>query len=56
VVGRIALAALLPQSFRDDERIDVALLPPLALLACGVNLVVVGRAKWDRKFVADFQA
>ena len=52
----MALAALLPQSARDDEGIDVALLPPLALLACGVNLVVVGGAERHGKFIADLEA
>ena len=53
---RITIAALLPQSARDDERIDVALLPPLALPACGVNLVVVGGAKRHGEFIADLEA
>ena len=52
----MALAALLPQSASDDERIDVALLPPLALPACGVNLVVVGGAKRHGEFITDFES
>ena len=52
----MAIAALLPQSARDEEGIDITLLPPLALLACSVNLVVVGGAKRHGEFIADLEA
>jgi hypothetical protein len=53
---RMAIATLLPQSAREDERIDVAFLPPLALLACSVNLAVMGSTKRHGEFIADLEA
>ena len=50
------LAAFLPKIAGDGEGIQVSLLPPLAFLAGGVNLVVVGGAKRHREFVADLEA
>jgi hypothetical protein len=38
------------------ERIDLALLPPLSLLACGVDLMVVDGAKRNRELIADLEA
>jgi hypothetical protein len=45
--------AFLPQSARNYEGVNVLLLPPLLLLACGVDVVVVDRAEGDCEFVAD---
>ena len=50
------LAALSPQSTRDFERIDIALLPPLPFLAGGVDVVMVDGAKRNGELVADLQA
>ena len=52
----IPLAALLPQSTSDFERIDLALLPPLLFLARGVDLVMMGGAKRHGELIANFQA
>ena len=50
------VGALLPQSACDFEGVNVLLLPPLLLLACGVDLVVMDRAEGDCEFVADLEA
>jgi hypothetical protein len=47
------LAALAPQSARDFERIDIALLPPLPFLPGGVDIVMVGSAQRNGELVAD---
>jgi hypothetical protein len=46
----------LPQTIGNYEGIDIALLPPLPLLAGGVNVVMMDGAKRDGKLIADFQA
>ena len=50
------LSALLPQSVRDFEGVNVLFLPPLLLLTRGVDLVVMDRAEGDCEFVADLEA
>jgi hypothetical protein len=41
----ISLAALLPKAARDFERINIALLPPLSLLASSMDVVVARAAR-----------
>lgn len=50
------LTAPLPKDTRDFERINIALLPPLPLLASGMDVVVVNGAKWDRELITHLQA
>jgi hypothetical protein len=48
----IALTALLPKTIGNDERIDLALQPPLSFLAGRVDAVVVNCAKRDSELIA----
>ena len=50
------LAALSPKTIGNYERIDIALLPPLPFLACGVDVVVVDGTKRHGELIADLQA
>jgi hypothetical protein len=52
----IARAAPLPEAIGNYEGINIALLPPLVLLACGVDVVVVDGAKRDGELIAHLQA
>ena len=55
IFGRrgITFAALLPKATGNCERIDIALLPPLPLLAGGVDVVVVDSAERNGELIAD---
>jgi hypothetical protein len=48
--------APLLKSIRNFERVEIALLPPLALLTCGVDVVTVGDAEWNCELIAHLQA
>ena len=52
------VARLLPQSFGDFEWVDVAIdrAPPLGFVTSPMDLPVMGPAKRDSEFVADFAA
>ena len=52
----VPFVALLPEATGDHEGIDTTLLPPLSFFACGVDVVVVDGAKWNRELVAHLQA
>ena len=54
--GGVALAAPLPKTTGNFERVDVPLLPPRLLLSRGVDVVVMGSAKWNGELIADLQA
>ena len=49
------LATRPPQLARDLKWIDVTLLPPLPLLECGVDLVVVDGAQRHGELIADLE-
>src|SRR6476646_6217518 len=51
----MAIAALLPQTTSDHERIDITLLPPLMFLAGGMDVVVVDGAKRNGELIAHLQ-
>jgi hypothetical protein len=45
--------ALPPQALSDRQWLDRAPVPPLALIALHVEVVVVERTQWDGKLIAD---
>ena len=51
----MAIAALLPQTTSDLERIDITLLPPLTFPAGGMDVVVVDGAKRNGELIAHLQ-
>jgi hypothetical protein len=51
-VGAVARPVPLPQLFGDNQGIDLALLPPLSLIAGGVVFAVVDGTKRNSEFVA----
>jgi hypothetical protein len=46
---------LSPKATGNDERVNFTLFPPLPFLACGVNMVVMDGAEWNRELVAYLQ-
>lgn len=50
------LPAFLPELFRDWQAIDPAPIRPLSLSHASVKAIVMDRAKWDHKLVADLDA
>ena len=51
--ARSGMAAFLPKTVGNFERINFALFPPLAFVACGVDVVVVDGAKRHGELIAD---
>ena len=51
----VPFVALLPEATGDDEGIDIALPPPPAFVACGVDVVMVDGAKRHGELIANLE-